>query len=761
MSAANHRSYGSPGGATWRVLFGRALPSIVLLAAFDVSILLRSVLAARVYGGAFLLVVPGAVIMALTPLRARESAVRLAWSVGASMLLLMVLGLAYSLVLPHLGVARPLGEWSLAAGVDVVTVGATIANARQGDPLAYLLRSGRAPSARIIAVALLAVVPLAAWAGAERLNGGHSGSVALAVLVVIGLALFGLVVFAERAPRWLLGASLYALSAASLLMSSMRSNFPFGSDIQGEFHVFSVTLASGAWHLPANGNPYAAMLSITVLPAAIVSMTHLSGVMVFKMMYPLVFSLFPVLVLVISERWFPRRASLIGAIVVIAQGFYAASIDGLARQEIGLLYFGLLAATAFDDALPRRARQVGVAVCACAMSISHYSTAYFAVTVLILGYVAFGLQRLVRLRTRTAAVISLPVILASVASVLLWNVTITKSAQNVGNFASSIGSSGLQILPGNRGTSVLTRFINADVSPPVTPAQFVVKATRFYAHNDPWITTYPKALTERYPVTGAGVPIVRQPLSSTIGNIASKLETTGNELLLVLIAVGVLCLIWRERRIATPERSELAAVALGTLLFLGLLRTSGTVSTFYNAPRGQVQGAVVLSTGLALVMSWLFSRRVIIRGALVSLSGLGVAYLLFAYSGLVPYLVDGAGIDTLTNAGEAYQRFYFTDADMASVSWLVGVHRPGDVVYADTYGTLQLDERSEFSGLIETLIPPVIDRSAYVYATSTNVVDGTARSAVASSDLLYEFPTAFLDRVKNVVFSTATTKVYR
>lgn len=747
--------------ASRRSRLANSLPLLVLLALFDLCVAESGLVAARLYVAVFVLVVPGAVLLARTSLRPREAAIRLAWSVGVSMLVLMLLGLAYSLVLPHLGDQRPLATWPVALGVDAVTLAGCAWSSARTDPLAYVLGDRAPRPGEIGVVAGLCALPLAAMAGAERLNAGRSGTLAVGVLTAVLVVFVLSVVAAPRLPRWVLSAMLYSSALATTLASAMRSNYPFGSDIQSEYRAFSLTLAAGAWHLPVHGNAYDAMLSITVLPSLVVVASHLSGVDVFKVMYPVVFGLFPVAVFAVSARWFSARASLLGAVVVIAQGFYAADITAIVRQDIGLVYFALFVVTTFDEHLPRATRQVGAVASAVGMAISHYSTAYFACVVLLLGYLAYGLVRLVRHRAHVRSVLSLPVVVLSVGAVLVWNVVVTRSASNVTNLVTSITRNGLDILPANRGTSLIGRILNADVTPSVTPATFVRTAVSFYRANDPWIHPYPSALTRRYPVEPASAASVARHVPAVLVHATSTLSTVSNELLLLLFGVGILALAWQQRRIAHETKAELAALALGCLVLLALLRTSGVLSTFYNAPRGQVQGALLLSVGLALVCDRLFALPGFVGSSVVSLAGIGVGFLLFANSGLSDYVLVGNGVDTLANAGEAYQRYDFTDADIASAAWLGSVHRGHRVVYADIYGGLQLAEVTSVGPVVATVLPQVLEPGAYVYATSTNVVEHTARANVDSQYLVYRFPESFLDAVKNVVFSTATTRVYR
>lgn len=745
--------------AASRLRSAQAAGTLIVL--FNVAVLARGTFAGRAYALAFLLLVPGTLAVAVTPLRPRETAARLAWSVGASMLLLMLLGLLASVALPPLGIAHPLGPAPLLVAVDVTTLALLVPSTRRGDPLHLLVTRPPRPRELGVAAGLAAFVLLAVW-GAELLDDTGSGALATAVLSTIGLGAVALLVGATRLPRWVVSAALYSLTAGSLLMASMRSNVTFGYDIQSEYRVFSATMAAQVWHVPAHGNAYGSMLSITVLPATLHSLTQVSGTYLFKLAYPLVFSLFPVLVLVLASRLFPLRPALFGALVLVVQGFYAADITGLARQEIGLVFFALFALTAFDRSLSRRVRQGGAVVAAAGMSVSHYSTAYFAAIVTVVGFLVFALARLLSRRApRPRAVFSLPVVALVLGSIALWNVGITHSAGNVTNAVSSLGENGLGLLSGPPGSSLLTRFLNADVGTPMSPSQFATSATAYYARHAPYLHPFPDSLTRHYPVRRATVPATTRPVPASVPHALDTAATVVDELLLLLLTVGALGLAWHERRLRRPVRSELAAFAIGCLVLLGLLRLSSTLSTLYNAPRGQVQGAPLLTVGLAFICTWIATRRRLLARASRWAATVAVGLLVTWDSGLAAFALGGSPPATLANYGEEYQASYFTDADMASALWLVRQERPGDVTYADTYGALQILHFAKPSGLVTTVLPQVLEPGAFVFATSTNVVEGTDRSTAGDAGALVRFPLSFLDAVDNLVFTTGTTRVYR
>ena len=374
----------------------------MLLCLFNLAVALDGFLAARVFAMAFLLVVPGAIVIASSRARPSDGAVRLAFAVATSVLALMVVAVVADLGLPLLGVTEPLARGPMLVMVDVTVLVVLALVARRRDPLESLL-GARLPRSRQVGVAAaIAAVPVAAAAGAQAVNQGRGPALAIVALVAAGLLLIGVMVNAERLAGWIVRASLYAAAVTVIYSYSLSGDRLFGWDIQQEFQAFSTTMRANAWHSLVDGDPYRAMLSITALPAVLADLTGMSGVSLFRGVYPLLFASFPVLVYVVAARWLPKVASFAAAAFVVAQLAFAQQLPAIARQEIALLFFGVLVAIAFDDALEIAHRRIIVLVAGGSLALTHYSTAYVTSLVLVTAW-AIGERGANRQTSGTAA----------------------------------------------------------------------------------------------------------------------------------------------------------------------------------------------------------------------------------------------------------------------------------------------------------------------------------------------------------------------
>ena len=734
-----------------------AVPTLVLLLLFNVAVVSTGFLAARVFVVAFLLIVPGAALVGASSVRPSHPFVRLGLVVAAGLLLLMAVAVLASIALPHVGVADPLARGPMVVVLDYLVVGLAWAAGQRGDPI-FMLLGDAVPrlSATLACVALAGLIVMAAGGAIVLDNGGGPG-LAISALVGVGTLLIVTALRADRLPEWVLGAVLYTVGVALIYSYALRGDHLFGWDIQQEFRAFSGTMGAGAWHPAANGDPYRAMLSITALPAVLARVSGVSGVSVFRIVFPLVFALFPVLVYAIASRWVSRLAAFASAAFLVVQLPFSQQLPAITRQEIALVFFGVLVAVAFDDTIPLRSRRVLVVIGGASLAVTHYTTAYVTSLALVGTFLAFGVLRLVR-RRPLRPVVSGPVVLAVVAAVLIWNVGVTHSTGNVTEFARQASERGPEFLANAKGRSLLTRWLIGNAPKAMDAREYAARVAPAF-QLQPWFHGYPAAITSNYPLRDASVPKIRGPLPM-VHTADSMLLVVVSQVSLALTVLGMFGFAWRRRRDRRPAALEFAVLGVVLLGFLGLMRVSGVAAEAYNQERAQIHVAAVLSIGFAAVCAWVLARR---RGLGLTLIVGGIIVVYVASSGLGAIVGGGTTPVNLVNAGESYERFAVSDVEVATAQWIAAHREAGALVYTDRYGKLRLWSATSIPkrSLVDVLTPGTLDPQAYVFATEANVRAGHARGALGQDFALYEFPRAFLDSQKAVVYSTGKTLVYR
>ncbi len=705
-----------------------------------------------------LLVVPG--VFLLRALRVPGAAVASfpVYVPVASIAVLTVSSLAVDALGPMAGVSQPLRTVPLLVGAEAVGAALAALSVRAPDSTAIDWRSLGQPWRRWWPL----LIPLLAGAGALRLNNGHGNAVAvLATAACLAALIWGF----ARAPR-LGGASLtiivYAVGLAVMWAYSLRGDIVYGYDISTEYHALHQTVLGGVWHFSHPGDAYGALPAVTLLPADLHFLSGVSDLMVLKLVYPAITAMFPVGIFHLGLRFIRRRWAFLAASFIVAQGTFGQELPALARQEIAMVFFIAMLGAVLDTGLGRRPRWALCGVFGLGMVLSHYSTTYFAIGMLALFLALQWMVSWFRDVPRIAGAFVVALLAATVGAVV-WYGPVTQSASNVSQFASLMTSQGLNVLPGKvSGENLISSYLSGNTESSMSAAQYQRLVAQQYATQRKFVVPLPDAGAPEYDLRDSSAPEPPVRLAP-VRNLLSLGELLTEQLAELLAAVGAIALALRRK--TSPVARQLALLGAGTLLALGVIRFSGTVASAYNQQRAFVQAFAALAIAMAWLLQALAGRlRRWQRAAtaVTAAAAVALAVLFAEMSGLAGAVLGGGTATNLAASGEDYERYYTTAPELAAAQWLGGQVRPGQLVYADRYGTLRLDAETSISrGLLNDVTPQTLDQGAWVYASQANVVDGRARAYFDNDTVSYVFPLRFLDGNFNVVYTNGSSEVFR
>lgn len=727
--------------------------ALVCLALLAVLVQLRGVWAVEVLLVIGLLVLPG--VLLLRALRVPGSTVLAfpAYLPAASLVVLLGSGLVVDLLGPLIGVAEPLRAEPLLVGLEIICAALVLAGRKAGRdtdiPWHSLARRAR--------FAWPMVLPLVAAAGALRLNNGQGGAVALVAVFAACAALVTAVVLAARLNATLLTVVIYAVALALIWGFSLRGDLVYGFDIASEYHAMQQTVLAGVWHTSHVGDAYGAMLSVTVLPAELHAVSGLPALLVFKVVYPALCALLPVVIFHLARRVISQRWAFAAAAFTVAQETFFQQMPGLARQEIAILLFAVLVVALLDDRLPRRAQMVLVALLGLGMAVSHYSTTYFAIVMLA---VALVLQWIVSwFRNGPRVSVSLVIAVVTVAACAgVWYGLVTQSASNVSQFASVAAGQGLDLLPSGTGGGLISRYLQAGSSASVSAAEYARQVHQYYAAQVPYVHPLPDASNPAYALrdsTESSAP-VRWAFGLASLSHAQLLIA---QLVNVVAALGALFLALR--RDSSALRRQVGLLGFATLAILLLVRLSATAAAAYNPDRAFLQALVVLGIGLCWVMEWLSGVTKWRQVTVVAVAAAAIAVLVASNSGLAGAALGGGTGTNLANSGGDYSFFDMSAPELAAASWLGKAAPPGQLIYADRYAQLRLlAMNGSRAGMLSDVTPLTLDQHAWIYADRTNVVERTGMAFFDNESASYAFPFPFLDANYNLVYSDGTSEVF-
>ena len=726
----------------------RGLPGLAGLALLAALLPLRGNWAVGIVLLALTLTVPG--VLALRALRVSGRAVRVypLYVPAAAIAVILASGLAADLLGPAVGIPQPLRGDTTALTV----LGVSLLLWLVGLPAPAAARIPWRRALERPTWLLPLALPLVAAAGALLLSHGHGPVVARVGQGLVAIALLAGLARASRLSRGHVAMLLFGCSLAAEWAFTLRSQEVVGFDITTEIGIAQHVLAAGIWHSSHRGDAYGAMLSVTVLPSALHALTGCSPLIAFKLVYPVLTALLPVSIFLIGERFMRRSFAAAAAAMLVVQTYFFQQMPQLARQEVALVFFATLVAALIDGRIRARARLALIAVLCAGLVVSHYSSTYLAIPIVVIALVVSLLVARFRPTALTTRLLCVAAVLIGGAGV--WYGAVTHSSNNLTAFTSAIERNGLNLLPNSNG-NIISSYLNGTQSRQVSGRAFERLAVRSYRGRAAYVHPLAAARQPRFRLRPASVPAPKARLA-VVSQILKWVSVAFAELMLVLGVLGALAMALRRR--SPPLVRQVGVLAFGTVGVLVLIRFSGTIAADYNQTRALAQSLLLLALPAAWLVQHVLDRlgrlRVVVATALL------LSFpVMFAYDSSLTALATGGGtLLNLSATGEDFQRQYMTPAELAGAAWAAQRSRRR-LLYADPYGQLRLYASTGAVALTQ-VTPETLDAHAWLYGTHTNVVLHTTRGQVGGDTSIYAWPRRFLHDEYDTVYSDGDSRVY-
>src|SRR4030042_369584 len=134
------------------------------------------------------------------------------------------------------------------------------------------------------------VFPVLSILGATTLNNGGSNYLTMIMIGGIVVYFFFLILFRKKLNHNVYPWGILMTSISLLLSYSLRSWHLTGGDISLEYYVFQLTKSLSHWSSFQFNDPYNTCLSITVLPTVLSNFLNISDEYIYKVIFPIIFS---------------------------------------------------------------------------------------------------------------------------------------------------------------------------------------------------------------------------------------------------------------------------------------------------------------------------------------------------------------------------------------------------------------------------------------------------------------------------------------
>ncbi len=334
----------------------------------------------------YLLFIPGILILRILKLHKLGTIRTVLYSCGLSISSIMFIGFLMNLVYPFLGINNPLSEYyliiTITAYIIILVILSYIIDKDFSNP-SYINFSKFSASPYIP----ILMLPFLAIFGTYLINNYKINLLSILLIVIISIIV--ILTAINRISKNLYPIVILMISVSLLFSTSLISNFLWGFDIHGEYFFANTVFNNGFWNssLPYNLN---AMLSIVMFAPIYSKISGMNLVWVFKIVYPLIFSLVPLGLYEIFKKQTTSKIAFFSCFFFMAFNVFFGQMVMLAREEIAELFLVLLILLMIDKIKIKEKSFLSV-LFAFSLIVSHYGLSYiyllsaiFVIIILIL-----------------------------------------------------------------------------------------------------------------------------------------------------------------------------------------------------------------------------------------------------------------------------------------------------------------------------------------------------------------------------------------
>ncbi len=669
----------SPSPVSW---FG---PILAVVAVTNISVLLNIPVLRQVSGFIFLTFVPGFLFLSILKLNRLGLTEKLVLSVGLSAAFSMLFGWAFNGSSLALGYTNPLSTTPLLISFSIASIVMAVIAYVRNRGITFFNFTLKLTGREKLFLIIPSVFPLLSIFGMYTMELTTSNVFLMLLLFLIPAYIVFVSFYHRQVSERIYPITIFLISISLLLMLALRSSHILGSDSHDLYYLFQTALREGHWRIVGYGT-LDACLSASILPTVYQSFLNINPEYLFKLITPLLFSVSPLVIYITARKYIGSLYALLGSFLFMAQVSFLWS-TGLNTTNIAILFFALVVMVMFHQDIGELNKRILFIIFAISAIVSHYGTAYVFLFILLLTWL--GMRIIPRVLAQKRKTGPPPESTATIED--------TSSGPPGG---SAIPDSGTDSSPSSAFStphSRLQRGITITIVAlffvmlffwysQVTQGAFSAGVTfveRTFANLHQWFLLESRGAT------------VTTAMGGEIASIPQKIRVLVSWLSVVFIAVGVLSIVVRYKRMVATRRPgdskpgflrsrfemEYIVFALACSLILVITVVFPYVSQGYSMERTYFQALAVLSPffviGSIMLARWLRERAYVIA--------LLVLVPFFMCTTGTMYQVFGEPASIILNSeGRENELWYVHNQDSHAARWL-GEHNKGSVIYTGAW----------------------------------------------------------------------------
>ena len=366
--------------------------AMLLLIATIISVALNLSLLRYFFGFVLLTFLPGLLIISALRLQNLNFFTKVALSVGISLVFVMTLGLAVN-SLSAFGYVGPLSPLPVMLSFSLaIAMLAAVAYVRNRGVIFESPELRFTDVERSFLIASL-TFPFLAISGMTFMNATENNVFVLLLLISIPVFIVLVAYYRQHLSDSVYPIFILSIGLALLLRFSLRSHYLLGSDVHLEYLFFQTTYQNQLWNPALVSDIFGVingMLVVSVLPTVYqVFMNINPPEYVFKMMFPLIFSVIPLAVFLISKHYTSGFYAFLAASFFMSGSAFLSNPN--ARIFFGVLFFALIILTWLSTDVPYTSRKALFIVFSVGLIFSYYAASFLFFFIILTTWIVFQL----------------------------------------------------------------------------------------------------------------------------------------------------------------------------------------------------------------------------------------------------------------------------------------------------------------------------------------------------------------------------------
>jgi uncharacterized membrane protein len=722
---------------------------INILVAFNLNqFYIRAVLAFL-----FIVLVPGLLIMLMMKIREVGFWKYFVYTVGLSISFIMFAGLAVNWILPWLHITdRPLSLWPILICFNIFLIAFWIISKRRNKDLKPInIQFPKLDALNTIMFTIPIIFVFMATIGSFLLNNYGPNQISLLIILGIVMYILSIIYFHKKLNKNVLYVAIFFICLSLLLMHSLRGGFLSTTDAAWEYSFYKFSSNAGIWAPNQSNSAYNSMLSITVLPKILNLFIGCSDFFILKLIYPLIFSIIGVVLILIFNNYFNLIQSFLASLFFILQPTITRWTFLPPRQELAFLFFALILLIFLKKNISKNEKFLFI-LFGSSMAVSHYSTTYIALGMLVLTFIIFLILKFFIKLNYSQLIRGIKLVSLVFLFVFLWYFQITTLSTGLISVGKSTfeGFSETLIFDDPKGAEPLVNGFNI---PFISSSNRILTLkdynNEFRGQNDQKLggSLSPKRFT------------FKDYKFFKLHNYFSKAEKWCIIFGGLFILLGILYSFYLSKK--NPGELMLLALALSFLISSIVIIISPTTLKTYNIDRVYQQGLIILSLMFVRGFLFIFRKRKIF---FILISIFLISYFLI-FTRIEYSFLGGENTQLrFENIGKDYDIHYTSNMEIKSSSWLFKSLDKKSTINTGDYARFKIYQANNFDldhFLKREMHPMTIKRENYVYSSRLNTVDGLVSKYYHGNLLTFQFPTKFLNENKNKIYANGGSEIFK